>query len=299
MLHFCSTFHCKIYKGNQKNIQKPYFVKIPGIWGPGVFGCLGKLPNMKGRDCYLVPRLPNHVSWLRLGVVFKLAEASKHLLVARGKKLLSLFDWKIWTMAKPRLWRFGDVANLYDREEPLSTSEWTASLPISENIPPNPAPQFKPARVRALERHRRRRAPAGTERQRLSKSSQVKNGCCCSRDLQHPSLEWWDDSSPLRYCHQRIGVDRSRQQRRYHQLGQARLPGRHPNVPTVANPHSALPSVVNFMNDNAQLIALFWDRARDLEAVPDRGAYWGRLSPLPGCFRGKWRFIDFDRDPRA
>ena len=62
MLHFCSTFHCKIYKGNQKNIQKPYFVKVPGIWGPGVFGCLGKLPNMKGRDCYLVPRLPNHVS---------------------------------------------------------------------------------------------------------------------------------------------------------------------------------------------------------------------------------------------
>ena len=41
------------------------------------------------------------------------AEASKHLLVARGKKLLSLFDWKIWTMAKPRLWRFGDAAFIW------------------------------------------------------------------------------------------------------------------------------------------------------------------------------------------
>ena len=59
-------------------------------------------------------------------------EASKHLLVARGKKLLSLFDWKIWTMAKPRLWRFGDAANLFDREEPLSTSEWAASLLLRE-----------------------------------------------------------------------------------------------------------------------------------------------------------------------
>ena len=58
--------------------------------------------------------------------------ASKHLLVARGKKLLSLFDWKIWTMAKPRLWRFGDAANLFDREEPLSTSEWAASLLLRE-----------------------------------------------------------------------------------------------------------------------------------------------------------------------
>ena len=28
--------------------------------------------------------------------------------------------------------------------------------------------------------------------------------------------------------------------------------GRHPNVPTIADPHSALPSIVNFMNDNAQ-----------------------------------------------
>ena len=75
-------------------------------------------------------------------MVFKLAEASKHLLVARGKKLLSLFDWKIWTMAKPRLWRFGDAANLFDREEPLSTREWAASLLVF--LPALACPSMKP-----------------------------------------------------------------------------------------------------------------------------------------------------------
>ena len=58
--------------------------------------------------------------------------AAKHLLVARGKKPLSLFDWKIWTMAKPKLWRYGDVGNLFDREEALSTREWAACLLLRE-----------------------------------------------------------------------------------------------------------------------------------------------------------------------
>lgn len=51
-----------------------------------------------------------------------------HLAVARGKKPLSLWDWKIWTMARPRLWRYGDGGNLYEREVPLSTAEWVACL---------------------------------------------------------------------------------------------------------------------------------------------------------------------------
>ena len=53
---------------------------------------------------------------------------AQHLLVARDKKPLSFFDWKIWSMAKPRLWRYGDASNLFDREEPLSTAEWTACM---------------------------------------------------------------------------------------------------------------------------------------------------------------------------
>ena len=58
--------------------------------------------------------------------------AAKHLFVARGKKPLSLFDWKIWTMAKPKLWRYGDAGNLFDREEALSTREWAACLLLRE-----------------------------------------------------------------------------------------------------------------------------------------------------------------------
>ena len=58
-----------------------------------------------------------------------------HLVVARGKKPLSLLDWKIWTMARPRLWRYGDAANLYpDREVPLATREWAACLLLREEL---------------------------------------------------------------------------------------------------------------------------------------------------------------------
>ena len=55
-----------------------------------------------------------------------------HLAVARGKKPLSLWDWKIWTMAKPKLWRYGDASNLYERERALSTTEWAACLLLRE-----------------------------------------------------------------------------------------------------------------------------------------------------------------------
>jgi hypothetical protein len=42
----------------------------------------------------------------------------------RGRQPLSLFDWKIWSQARPTLWRFGDTANLYpEREQPLLTQD--------------------------------------------------------------------------------------------------------------------------------------------------------------------------------
>lgn len=44
-----------------------------------------------------------------------------HLVQPRGKAPLSYWDWQIWTMARPTLWRFGDGANLYpDRESALT-----------------------------------------------------------------------------------------------------------------------------------------------------------------------------------
>ena len=58
-----------------------------------------------------------------------------HLYVARGKKLLSLWDWKIWTMFKPKLWRYGDACNLYpERETALSTGEWAACMLLREEM---------------------------------------------------------------------------------------------------------------------------------------------------------------------
>ena len=46
-----------------------------------------------------------------------------HLLQPRSSTPLSYWDWRIWTMARPTLWRFGDAANLYtDREVPLTVA---------------------------------------------------------------------------------------------------------------------------------------------------------------------------------
>ena len=59
---------------------------------------------------------------------------ASHLLVARGKQPLSLWDWKIWTMAKPRLWRYGDAGNLFGRDTNLSTTEWAACLLLREEL---------------------------------------------------------------------------------------------------------------------------------------------------------------------
>ena len=65
-----------------------------------------------------------------VGVTTELAVP--HLAVARGKKPLSLWDWKIWTMSRPRLWRYGDGGNLFERDTSLSTTEWAACLLLRE-----------------------------------------------------------------------------------------------------------------------------------------------------------------------
>ena len=45
-----------------------------------------------------------------------------HLRQPRGSTPLSYWDWRIWTMARPTLWRFGDAANFqYSDRETLLT----------------------------------------------------------------------------------------------------------------------------------------------------------------------------------
>ena len=48
---------------------------------------------------------------------------------------MSLWDWKIWTMAKPKLWRYGDACNLYpERETALNTGDWCACMLLREEM---------------------------------------------------------------------------------------------------------------------------------------------------------------------
>ena len=63
------------------------------------------------------------------------ANAVGHLQQPRGRVPLSLWDWRIWTMARPTLWRFGDAGNLYpDRETPLTIIEWMCCLLLREEL---------------------------------------------------------------------------------------------------------------------------------------------------------------------
>ena len=57
------------------------------------------------------------------------------LRVPRGRKPLSLWDWKIWSQARPTLWRYGDACNLYPhRETDLLTVEWMDALMQREEM---------------------------------------------------------------------------------------------------------------------------------------------------------------------
>ena len=58
-----------------------------------------------------------------------------NLLQPRGRVPLSYWDWRIWTMARPTLWRFGDAADLYpDRETPLTVGEWMSCMLLREEM---------------------------------------------------------------------------------------------------------------------------------------------------------------------
>ena len=62
---------------------------------------------------------------------------------------MSYWDWRIWTMARPTLWCFGDAANLYpDREEPLTLIEWTGCLLVREEMEYDLPTDKEPFRVR-------------------------------------------------------------------------------------------------------------------------------------------------------
>ena len=63
------------------------------------------------------------------------------LQVPRGRKPLSLWDWKVWPLAKPHLWRYGDASNLYydedldqGRQTYLTSQEWMACLLTREEM---------------------------------------------------------------------------------------------------------------------------------------------------------------------
>jgi hypothetical protein len=58
-----------------------------------------------------------------------------HLQQPRSSAPLSYWDWRIWTMARPTLWRFGDAANLYpDRETSLTLLEWMGCMLVREEM---------------------------------------------------------------------------------------------------------------------------------------------------------------------
>ena len=63
------------------------------------------------------------------------------LQVPRGRKPLSLWDWRVWPQAKPHLWRYGDAGNLYfdesleqGRATYLNSQEWIACLLTREEM---------------------------------------------------------------------------------------------------------------------------------------------------------------------
>ena len=63
------------------------------------------------------------------------------LQVPRGRKPLSLWDWRVWPQAKPHLWRYGDASNLYfdeileqGRTSYLNSQEWIACLLSREEM---------------------------------------------------------------------------------------------------------------------------------------------------------------------
>lgn len=58
-----------------------------------------------------------------------------NLKVPRSTTPLSLWDWRVWSQARPSLWRYGDAGNLDPRRTvPLLTHEWIACLCLREEM---------------------------------------------------------------------------------------------------------------------------------------------------------------------
>ena len=64
------------------------------------------------------------------------ASSIPELACPRGSKPLSLWDWEIWTKARPTLWQYGDAGNLDPKrsEAPLLTDEWITAMCIREEM---------------------------------------------------------------------------------------------------------------------------------------------------------------------
>jgi hypothetical protein len=75
-----------------------------------------------------------------------------HLQQPRGTTPLSLWDWRIWTMARPTLWRFGDAANLVPgRQTLLTLHEWMCCMLLREEMEYSLPTDTEPFKVRAAD----------------------------------------------------------------------------------------------------------------------------------------------------
>ena len=63
------------------------------------------------------------------------AQVLSELVCPRDAKPLSLWDWQVWTQARPTLWRYGDAGNLDPKrtDAPLLAHEWITAMCIHEN----------------------------------------------------------------------------------------------------------------------------------------------------------------------
>jgi hypothetical protein len=70
--------------------------------------------------------------------------------VPRGATPLSLWDWKVWSQARPNLWRYGDAGNLDPRRTvPLLAQEWMSYMCQREEMEYDVDTDTVPFRVRA------------------------------------------------------------------------------------------------------------------------------------------------------
>ena len=56
--------------------------------------------------------------------------------VTRSSTPLSLWDWKVWSQARPTLWRYGNGGNIDPKraDTPLLVHEWITCLCLREDM---------------------------------------------------------------------------------------------------------------------------------------------------------------------